>query len=127
MASIKQVQHRNPLMELKLTLCQRFQSLKSYINTELCGIVAAYPEETEGVANEIESLASSIKDNVRYNGSNGVTQPVVVGRVASDGQGVNAYAEPAIPTTNKFSDNCQSDGECAAEDESAILNHNPIS
>ncbi len=114
-------------MELKVTLCQRFESLKNYINTELCGIIAAYPEETEHVADEIESLASSIKDNVRYNGSNGVIQPVVVGRVASDGQAVIASAEPAVPTANNLSDNCESNGECVAHDESVILNHDPIS
>lgn len=114
-------------MELKVTLCQRFESLKSYITTELCGILTAYPGETERVAQEIDSLASSIKDNVRYNGSIGVTQPVVVGRVASDGQDVSAYAEPAIPTANNLSDNCESNGECVAHDESVILNHNSIS
>ncbi|KAL8697236.1 MAG: hypothetical protein Q9201_007227 [Fulgogasparrea decipioides] len=57
-------------MELKFTLCQRFQSLKNYINTELRGILAAYPGETEQLANEIDSLASYIKDNLKCNGSN---------------------------------------------------------
>lgn len=57
------------------------------------------------MANEMESLASSIKDNVRYNGSDGVTQAVVVASLASDGQAVNAYAEPAVPTANNLSDN----------------------
>ena len=65
-------------MELKFTLYQRFESLKSYINTELRGILAAYPEETKRVATEIKSLASSIKDNVNCSGSSIVTQPVVV-------------------------------------------------
>ena len=44
----------NPVMEPSLTLCQRFQSLKLYINTELRGIRAAFPRETEHMANEID-------------------------------------------------------------------------
>ena len=114
-------------MKFKLTLCQRFQSLKDYIDTELRGILAAFPGETEHVANEIDSLAAYIKDNLICDGSNAVAQSALVARVASDGQDVNSYAEPATPTANNFLDNCQPNGECVAEDESVILNHNPIS
>ena len=114
-------------MDLKLTLCQRFQSLKNYIDRELRGIRAAYPGETEHVANEIVSLASYMKDNLKYNDSSAVAQPALVTRVASDGQDVNAYAEPAVTTANNFSDSCQPNGECITEDESVTLNHNPIS
>ena len=97
-------------MEVKLALCQRFQSLKSHINTELRDIVAAYPGETEQVAHETDSLALYVKD------SNAVTQPALVARVARDGQGVNAYAEPAVTTADNFSDSCQANRECDAHD-----------
>ena len=70
------------MIERKLTLCQRFQSLKNYIDTELCGIVAVYPGETEHVANEIDSLASYIKNALKCDGSNAVAQPALVARVA---------------------------------------------
>ena len=63
MASIKQVYYGNAIIGLKLIIWQRFQSLKSHINTKLRSILAAYPEETEQVANEIDSLASYIKDS----------------------------------------------------------------
>ncbi len=66
------------MIELKFTLYQRFESLKSYINIELRGILAAYPKEIERVATEIKSLASFTKDNVNCSGSSVVTQPVVV-------------------------------------------------
>ena len=92
-------------MELKFTLYQRFESLKSYINTELRGILAVYPEQTERVATEIESLASSSRT------TSIVVAPVLSlnqwwSRVASDGQDMNAYVEPAIPTANNLPDNC---------------------
>ena len=100
-------------MESKLTLCQRFQSLKNHINTELRGIRATYPEEIEYVANQIDSLASYIKDNLKYNDSSAVAQTALVARVASDAQNENAYAEPAVPTANNFFDSCrpQPDGQ----------------
>ena len=75
-------------MEVKLTLCQRFQSLKNYIDTELRGIVAAFPGEAEYVANEPVSLASYIKDNHKYNDTSAVAQPALVTRRVSDAQGV---------------------------------------
>ncbi|KAL8882932.1 MAG: hypothetical protein Q9198_000142 [Flavoplaca austrocitrina] len=102
-------------MESQLTLCQRFQSLKNYIDTELRSILAAYPGETEHVANETDSLASYIKDNLKSNDSNAVAQPALVARVASDGRDVNAYAKPAVTTASNFSDSCQSNGECVAQ------------
>ncbi|CAF9940049.1 MAG: hypothetical protein HETSPECPRED_002145 [Heterodermia speciosa] len=101
---------------------QRFQSLKDYIDTELRGILAAFPGETEHVANEIDSLAAYIKDNLICDGSNAVAQSALVARVASDGQDVNSYAEPATPTANNFLDNCQPNGECVAEDEGSAAN-----
>ena len=107
-------------MELNFTLCQRFQSLKDYIDTELRGILAAFPGETEHVANEIDSLASCIKDNLVCDGSNAVAQSALVATVSSDGQDVNSYAEPATPTANNFLDSCQPNGECVAQDESVI-------
>ena len=114
-------------MDLKLTLCQRFESLKNYIEKELCGIRAAYPGETEYVANEIVTLASHMKDNLIYNDSSAVAQPALVARVTSDGQDVNANAEPAVITANNFSGSSQPNGECITEDESVTLNHNPVS
>ena len=72
-------------MESKLTLCQHFHSLKNYIDTELHGILAAFPEETEHVANGIDPLAFYTKDNLRCDGSNAVAQSALIARVASDG------------------------------------------
>lgn len=114
-------------MELEPTLCQRFESLKNYINTDLCGIIAAYPEETEYVANEIDSLASYIKNDLKHAGFNALARSALVARVASDREDVNTYAELAIPPAKNFSDNCQPNGECVSHDESVILSHNPIS
>ncbi|KAI4224383.1 MAG: hypothetical protein L6R40_008450 [Gallowayella cf. fulva] len=113
-------------MELELTLWQRFQSLKNYIKTELRNILAAYPGETEQVANEIDSLASYIKDNLECNGSNAVAHPALVAMAANDRQDVISYAEPAIPTANSLSDSCQPNNGCVAQDESVILNHHPV-
>ena len=78
------------------------------------------------MANEIDSLAAYIKDNLICDGSNAVAQSALVAKVASDGQDGNSYAEPATPTANNFLDNCQPNGEHVAEDESVILKHNPI-
>ena len=74
MASIKQVYCRSPTIVSKLTLCQRFQSLKKYIDIELRGIVVAYSGETEHVANEIASLAFYITDNLKHSDSSAVAQ-----------------------------------------------------
>ena len=120
MASIKQVYYRNPIIRLKLILWQRFQSLISYVDTELQSILAAYPEETEQVANEIDSLASHLKD------SNAINQSTLVSRVARNGQDENAYTKPTVATTNKSLDNYQPNGQRVAQDESVILNHNPV-
>ena len=127
MATIKQVYYGNPIMKLKLTLFQRFQKLKNYIDTELRDIVAAFPEETEHVTNETISLASYIKDSLKYNDSSAVAQTVLTARVANDGQDANSCAESAVTTANNISDSRQPNGECVAENESVILNHSPVS
>ena len=127
MASIKQVYYGNPIMKLKLTLFQRFQNLKNYIDTELRGIVAAFPGETEHVTNEAISLASYIKDSLKYNGSSAVAQTALTARAANDGQDANSYAESAVTTANNLSDSRQPNDECIAENESVILNHSPVS
>ena len=75
------------------------------------------------MANEINSLASYIKDNFKYNGSDAVAQQGLVARVADDGQDVNAHAEPVILNANNISNNCQRNDGCRAQRESAILNH----
>ena len=72
------------------------------------------------MANEIDSLASYIKD------SNDITQSVLVARVAENGLDVNTYAEPAATTADNFSDSCQANGERVTQDESVLLNHNPV-
>ena len=114
-------------MESKLTLCQRFQSLKNHINTELRGIRATYSEEIEYVTNQIDSLAFYIKDNLKYNDSSAIAQTTLIARVASDAQNENAYAESVVPTANNFFDICRSSDECVAQDELVLLNHNSIS
>ena len=72
------------------------------------------------MANEIDSLASYVKD------SNAITQSVLVARIAKNGQDVNAHVEPTATTADNFSDTCQANGERVAQDESAISNRNPI-
>ena len=114
-------------MKLKLTLCQRFQNLKNYIDTELLDIVVAFFEETEHVINETLSLTFYIKNNLKYNDSNAVAQTALIAKIANDEQDAISYAESAIITANNFSNSCRSNNECVAEDESVILNHNSIS
>ena len=90
------------MIELKLSLCQRFQCLKNYVNTKLRGILTVHPGKTEHVANKIDSLASYIKDNRSYDGSDAVAQPALVAMIANNGHDVDAYAEPAITTAHNF-------------------------
>lgn len=68
------------------------------------------------MANEIDSLASYVKD------SNAITQSVLVARIAKNGQDVNAHVEPTATTADNFSDSCQANGERVAQDESVISN-----
>ena len=72
------------------------------------------------MANEIDSLASYIKD------SNAITQSVLVAWVAENGLDVNTHAESAATTADNFSDSCQANGERVNQDESILLNHNPV-
>ena len=62
------------------------------------------------MANEIDSLASYVKD------SNAVAQPALAARVASNGQDNNAHAEPVVTTADNLSDSCQPNGEGVAQD-----------
>lgn len=72
------------------------------------------------MANEIDSPASYIKD------SSAITQSVLAARVAGNGLDVNTQAEPAAITADNFSDSCQANGERVTQDESVLLNHNPV-
>ena len=72
------------------------------------------------MANEIDSPASYIKD------SSAITQSVLAARVAGNGLDVNAYAEPAAITADNFLDSCQANGERVTQDESVLLNDNPV-
>lgn len=107
-------------MELKLTLYQRFQSFKNYIDTELRDILAAFFEKIEHVANEIDFLAFYIKNNLICDDFNAVAQSALVITIFSDEQDVNSYAESAILTANNFLNSCQPNGECVAQNESVI-------
>ena len=72
------------------------------------------------MADEIDSLASYIKN------SNAITQSALVAEVAKDGQDVNAHAELVVTTAGNFSDSCQANRERGPQDESVLLNHNPV-
>ena len=72
------------------------------------------------MANEIDSLASYIKD------SNAIIQSVLVAGVAGNGLDVNTHVEPAATTADNFPDSCQTNGERVTQDESVPLNYNPV-
>ena len=74
MISIKQIYIENSIMILKFTFCQRFQSLKNYIDIELRDIVIAFLEKIEYMINEIISLTFYIKNNLKYDDFNVVAQ-----------------------------------------------------
>ena len=82
---------------LKLILWQRFQSLKSYISSELRSILTVYSEETEQVVDEIDSLASYVKD------FNVIIRSALIAKIAKDEQDVDAHAELAAVIADNFS------------------------
>ena len=71
-------------MQLKFIFCQRFQSLKNYIDTELRDILVAFSEEIEHVTNEIDFLIVYIKDNFICDDSNVVAQSALMTRIIND-------------------------------------------
>ena len=120
MGSLRQVYYGNPIIRLKLTVWQRFQSLKENLDTELRGILAAYPEETEQVATEINSLASYIKD------SSAATRSALIARTAKNSKNEsnkNANAEPAAFIADSFSSSGQANGKGVTQDKSVNHHH----
>ena len=101
-------------MESQLTLCQRFQSLKNFIDTELRSILAAYFGETEHMINKIDFLTFYIKNNLKSNDFNIVVQSTLITKVANDGRDMNVYTKSVIIFVNNFSDNFQLNNECVA-------------
>lgn len=120
MASIEQIYYENAITRLQLIIWQRFQNLKKYINTELRNILVAYPQKTEQVADKIDSLTSYIKN------SNAITQSALIAEIAKNGQNVNAHAKLVITTAKNFSNSCQANRERDSQNESILLNHNPV-
>ena len=88
--------------------------------------LVAYFEKIEHVINEIDFLTFYIKNNLKSNDFNVVAQSTLIVKVINDERNVNAHAKSTIIIASNFSNNCQSNDECVAQNKSIILNYNSI-
>ena len=70
------------------------------------------------MANEIDSLASYIKD------SGATTRSTLIARAARNGQDISAHAKPAAVIADNLSNSCQANAEGVTQDKSVIQHHN---